>query len=118
MGSGQMDVLATPSMIALMEAAARNAVEHLLPPDHLTIGTHLDVQHFGATPVGSHVIATAELIGIDGRMLSFRVVAHDDKEIIGEGTHERAITGIAGFRRLMQRKMKRTGPSASDQDSS
>lgn len=107
MGSGRMDVLATPAMIALMEAAAQRAIDHLLPDDLQTIGTRLAVQHYGATPIGMRTTATAELTGIDGRSLAFHIVVHDDKEKIAEGSHERVITSVASFNRLLQRKVKR-----------
>jgi fluoroacetyl-CoA thioesterase len=71
-GSGRVPVLATPVMINLIEAAALAAAEHLLPAGHQSLGIHLDVRHFAATPVGMRVYATAELVGIDGRTLSFR----------------------------------------------
>src|SRR5882757_2280137 len=72
-GSGKVRVLATPVMINLIEAAALAAVEHLLPAGHQSLGIHLDVRHFAATPIGMRVCATAELVGIDGRTLTFRV---------------------------------------------
>lgn len=107
MGSGRMPVLATPAMIALMEAAAQNAVDGHLPDGYMTIGTHLDVRHHGATPKGAHIVATAELTSVEGRSLVFRVAAHDAKELIGEGVHQRAMSSVAGFNRLLQQKMNR-----------
>src|SRR6202158_1138195 len=74
-GSGRIAVLATPVMINVIEAAALAAVEHLLPAGHQSLGIHLDVRHFAATPIGMKVTATAELIGVDRRTLSFRVEA-------------------------------------------
>ena len=79
-GSGLVPVLATPVMINVIEAAALAAVEHLLPAGHQSLGIHLDIRHFAATPIGMRVRATAELIAVDGRTLSFRVAARDDKE--------------------------------------
>ena len=76
-GSGRVHVLATPVMINLIEAAALAAVEHLLPAGQQSLGTHLDVRHFAATPVGMRVAAEAELVKIDGRLLTFRVSAAD-----------------------------------------
>src|SRR6266436_1292878 len=70
-GSGRIAVLATPVMINLIEAAALAAVEHLLPAGHQSLGIHLDVRHFAATPIGMRVIATAELVAVEGRTLSF-----------------------------------------------
>jgi fluoroacetyl-CoA thioesterase len=71
-GSGRVAVLATPVMINLFEAAALAAVEDLLPAGHQSLGIHLDVRHFAATPVGMRVAATAEVTAIDGRTVSFR----------------------------------------------
>src|SRR5260221_14043912 len=91
LGSGAVQVFSTPSMIALMEGAACRAVESVLPPGQTTVGTHLDVRHLAATPLGLEVRARAELLEVDGRTLKFRVEAFDAQEKIGEGTHERAI---------------------------
>src|SRR5688572_31812963 len=77
-GSGKVRVLATPVMINLFEAAALACCEHHLPAGHQSLGIHLDVRHIAATPVGMRVNATAELVKIDGRTLTFRVEAHDE----------------------------------------
>jgi len=106
-GSGKIGVLATPIMVNLMEAAALQAVERLLPPGHQTVGTHLDVKHFAATPVGLRVLARAELTRIDGRTLTFSIIAEDDRERIGEGTHERLIINVERFDQRMQKKLAR-----------
>src|SRR5215469_13114393 len=90
-GSGRVHVLATPVMINLMEAAALDCVEALLPDGHQSLGIRLDVTHNAATPVGMRVIATARLVGVDGRRMKFEVAARDEKEPIGGGTHERVI---------------------------
>ncbi|MGD8839400.1 MAG: hotdog domain-containing protein, partial [Gammaproteobacteria bacterium] len=90
-GSGKIKVLATPVMIMLLEEAALNAVEDLLPPGYQTVGTHLDVSHIAATPVGMRVEACAEVTAVEGRKLTFRVWAEDEIEPIGEGTHERIV---------------------------
>ena len=104
-GSGKVPVLATPVMINVIEAAALAAVEHLLPAGHQSLGIHLDVRHFAATPIGMHVNATAELVAVDGRTLSFRVEAHDDKEPIGSGSHQRVVVNVARFDARIQRKL-------------
>jgi fluoroacetyl-CoA thioesterase len=104
-GSGKVPVLATPVMINVIEAAALAAVEHLLPPGHQSLGIHLDVRHFAATPIGMHVEATAELTGIEGRTLSFKVEARDDKEPIGGGTHQRVVVNVARFDERIHRKL-------------
>src|SRR5437868_10636405 len=79
-GSGRVRVLATPVMINLMEAAALDCVEALLPDGHQSLGIHLDVSHHAATPVGMRIAATARLVGVEGRRLKFAVEAHDEKE--------------------------------------
>jgi predicted thioesterase len=104
-GSGQIGVLATPIMVNLMEAAALQAVERFMPPGHQTVGTHLDVKHFAATPVGMRVRASAELVRIDGRTLTFRIEAEDEREKIGEGVHERLIINVERFDQRMQKKL-------------
>jgi fluoroacetyl-CoA thioesterase len=108
-GSGLVPVLATPVMINLIEAAALEAVEHLLPAGHQSLGIHLDIRHFAATPIGMRVTATAELIAVDGRTLSFRVEARDEKEPIGDGSHQRVVVNVARFDARVQKKLGR-GP--------
>jgi fluoroacetyl-CoA thioesterase len=104
-GSGLVAVLATPVMINVIEAAALAAVERLLPAGHQSLGIHLDVSHFAATPVGMRVYALAELIEIDGRTLTFRVAARDDREPIGKGTHRRVVVDVARFDLRVQKKL-------------
>jgi fluoroacetyl-CoA thioesterase len=104
-GSGLVPVLATPVMINVIEAAALAAVEHLLPAGHQSLGIHLDVRHFAATPIGMRVYATAELIAVDGRTLSFRVAARDNKEPIGDGSHQRVVVNVARFDARVQKKL-------------
>jgi predicted thioesterase len=97
--------LATPVMINLIEAAALNAAEHLLPEGHQSLGIHLDVRHFAATPVGLKVTATAEVTGVEGRAIAFRVEARDEREPIGEGTHRRVVVSEARFAERVRRKL-------------
>ena len=104
-GSGKVPVLATPVMINVIEAAALAAVEHLLPAGHQSLGIHLDVRHFAATPIGMRIRATAELVGVDGRTLTFRVEARDDKELIGDGSHQRVVVNVARFDERVKRKV-------------
>jgi len=93
-GPAAAPVYGTPAMIALMENAAINAVDHLLPSGSATVGTRLDVRHLAATPPGLEVRARAELSEVDGRRLVFHVEAFDSAEKVGEGTHERFITDL------------------------
>ena len=99
-GAGGVLVLGTPVMIGLMENAAWQLVQPELPEGESTVGTLVNVRHLAATPMGGHVVATAELIEIDDRRLVFRVSAHDDTQLIGEGTHER-------FRIVLERFLAR-----------
>ncbi len=106
-GSGRVRVLATPVMINLMEAAALDAVENLIPAGHQSLGTHLDVRHIAATPVGMRVRATARLLAVDGRTLEFRVEAHDEKDLIGDGAHTRLVVNVERFDQRVQAKLAR-----------
>jgi predicted thioesterase len=103
-GSGQIHVLATPVMINLFEAAALAACEHLLPAGHQSLGTHLDVTHIAATPVGMRATATAEVLSVEGRTINFRLKAEDERDVIGEGTHERVVVNVAKFDLRVQEK--------------
>ncbi len=104
--SGRVRVLATPVMINLIEAAALEAVERLLPPGHQSLGTVLNVRHIAATPVGMRVTAMAEVLEVEGRTIRFRVEARDERELIGDGTHERVVVNVAKFDQRVQRKLK------------
>jgi len=104
-GSGRVRVLATPVMINLMEAAALDAVENLIPAGHQSLGTRLDVRHIAATPVGMRVRATAKLLAVDGRTLEFRVEAHDERDLIGDGLHTRLVVNVARFDQRVQAKL-------------
>lgn len=96
-GAGGVEVFGTPMMIALMENAAWRAVADELEEGQVTVGTHVNVSHLAATPLGQQVHATAELIEIDGRRLVFHVVAYDERQKIGEGQHERFIVSLERF---------------------
>ena len=91
LGSGDMPVLATPAMMALMENAAMNAVKECLPEGRTTVGGHIESSHIKPSPIGSTVKATAVLEKIDGRKLYFKISAHQGEALIGEGTHLRFI---------------------------
>lgn len=96
-GSGALDVFATPSMIALMENAACEAIKASLQPGESSVGTKVNISHLKASALEDTIIATATLTEIDGRRLVFEVVANDSKGIIGEGTHERFIINVEKF---------------------
>ncbi|MHB0858586.1 MAG: thioesterase family protein [Anaerolineae bacterium] len=96
-GSGALEVFSTPHMIALMEGAAVDAVDPLLPEGYQTVGTYLDVRHLAATPVGRQVRARAVLVAVDGRKLTFQVEAYDEAGKLGEGRHERFVVHVDRF---------------------
>jgi len=107
-GSGRIAVLATPVMIGLIEEAALAAAEHLLPNGKQSLGTRLDVSHIAATPIGMRVEATAELVSVSGRSLSFRIEVRDAVEIIGEGSHDRVVVTEARFRDRIDEKARQS----------
>ena len=96
-GSGDMAVLATPAMVALMENAAMMAVAPHLEVGQTTVGTALNIEHSRATKVGEVITATAVLTEINGRELKFNIAARDEVSIIGEGTHSRFIVNREKF---------------------
>ncbi len=105
-GSGKIAVLATPVMINLIEEAALAAIEDALPEGKQSLGTHLDVSHIAATPVGMKVTATARVTQIDGRTVTFAVEASDEKDVIGRGTHTRVVVTAATFSARVDEKAK------------
>lgn len=90
-GSGSLRVFATPCMAAMMEGAACEAIEPCLPEGQTSVGIRLEISHTSATPVGLEVRAEAELTAIEGKKLTFRVTAFDEKGEIGSGTHQRVL---------------------------
>lgn len=106
-GSGRVHVLATPVMINLIEAAALDAVERLLPAGYQSLGTHLDVRHVAATPVGMRVKAVAEVARVEGRTISFTVAVRDEIDLVGDGVHERVVVNVAKFDQRVQKKLLR-----------
>jgi len=99
-------VLATPQMINWMERTCRDALFPLLDAGHDSVGTHVDVYHLAATPMGMTVKFTAEVIAVDGRRVNFKVEAWDEKQKCGEGTHERTIINVPRFAAKMQAKIQ------------
>ena len=106
LGTEGARVLSTPHMIGFMEMTCRNAVLPLLDAGHDTVGTHVNVAHLAAAPMGMTVTFRAEVTEVTERRIQFRVEAWDEKEKIGEGTHERAIIHVAKFATRLAAKMK------------
>jgi predicted thioesterase len=104
LGSGSVEVYATPAMVALMESAAVAAIERLLPEGQSSVGIALDIKHLAATPPGQQVRARAEVIDVEGRKVTFKVQAWDEQELIGEGTHTRFVIDVARFMQRVQSK--------------
>ncbi len=96
-GSGEIDVFATPEMINLMEHCASEGIAPYLEPGKTTVGMTVKVSHLSATPIGMKVWCESTLTAIEGKKLSFEVRAYDDKGLIGEGTHERFIVDTEKF---------------------
>jgi predicted thioesterase len=103
-GSGRAPVLASPIMIALMEAAAVECVESRLADGQESLGVRLEVEHTSPTPVGLTVTATATLTAVDGRRHDFDVEARDGRDVIGKGRHTRLVVDSARFRAKVQAK--------------
>lgn len=104
LGSGGVEVFATPAMIALMEGAAVAALDPHLPAGQASVGTAISVRHLAATPLGAEVRARAEVTAVDGRRVEFRVQAWDAHELIGEGTHTRFVIDAERFLRGVSEK--------------
>ena len=96
-GSGLVKVFATPMMIALMEQTCNESVVPMLEAGQGTVGTHIDVSHCAATPVGMRVWCDSELVEVDRRRLVFKVAAYDERGLIGEGRHERFVIDTEKF---------------------
>lgn len=105
-GSGRIAVLATPVLINVIEAAALAACEAELEAGFQSLGIHLDIRHFAATPVGMRVTATAELLRVDKRTLYFKIAARDEKEDIADGLHERVVVNVDRFSRRIEGKVR------------
>jgi len=102
-------VFSTPYLILIMENAALNAIRQYLEAGESAVGTHVDVRHLVATPVGHEVVGHAEVTGTEGRRIFFRVWAMDGQEEIGTGTHERTVVNIA---RIIERMTAKYGPTS------
>jgi predicted thioesterase len=97
-------VLATPVMILVMENAALNAIKPFLDAGESAVGIAVDVKHLAATPVGHDVRATAEVVGVNGKRIDFKVSASDGKEEIGRGSHQRISIDLQSFTERLAKK--------------
>lgn len=103
-GSGMIDVFATPAMVALMENAALMTVASHLPEGFNTVGIEISTNHIKATPLGMEVRATATLVEVDGKRLTFEIVAEDEEGVIGKGIHSRFIIDTEKFMAKLTKK--------------
>jgi fluoroacetyl-CoA thioesterase len=99
-------VLATPVMVLIMENAALNAIRPFLDAGESAVGTVVNVQHLAATPAGHQVRAEAEVIGVEGKRIIFRVRADDETAEIGNGTHERIVIDVSRFSKRLAAKAR------------
>lgn len=106
LGSGGVDVLATPYMIALMEKASSTIAKNELSDEENTVGTKVDIEHCSATPVGMKITVKSRLIEVEGRKLVFEVEAFDEKGKIGFGKHERFIINTEKFMNKTNSKLQ------------
>ena len=105
-GSGSLDVYATPSMVALMEKSACECIADYLENDETTVGTEISIKHLSATPEGMAVRAEAELVGLNGREFVFSIKAYDETGLIGEGEHKRFLVYGEKFTAKAKSKLK------------
>ncbi len=96
-GSGTVRVLATPMMIALMERTSRISVKPYIGEGQETVGTHVNVSHVSAVPVGGDVWCETEVVDVDRRRVTFKVAVYSDKGLVGEGLHERFVIDVDHF---------------------
>lgn len=107
MGSGSLDVFATPAMIALMEETAWKSVQPYLEEGQGSVGIQLNVDHLAATPLGMKVRCESEVTAVEGRKLTFKVAAYDEAGLIGEGTHQRFIVDNEKFQGKANKKLEK-----------
>jgi fluoroacetyl-CoA thioesterase len=101
---GMPEVYGTPFMIYLMESAAANAIQEVLPEGWVSVGYEVNVRPLAATPIGCTVTATAKVLSRDDRLVTFAVEAHDGTEVIGRGTHIRAAIDPSRFAKRLEAK--------------
>jgi len=103
-GSGSLDVFATPMMVALMEQAACRCMADSLEETQTSVGTQINVAHVAASPLGANISATATITAVEGRKVSFSVTAHDGVNEIGNGMHDRFIVDAERFMKKLEER--------------
>ena len=110
-GGGMPAVLCTPWLVWFLEHAARDAVLPFLEPGESTVGSHVDVDHVAATPVGQAVTCRAKVVHVDGRLISFTLEAHDETEVVARGFHRLSVIQVDRFARRVEAKGRPPGGS-------
>jgi predicted thioesterase len=110
-GSGDVEVLSTPSMIAFMERVAMECVQVFLPEGYTTVGTAVEVRHLNPAPKGAEVEVAAKLVEVEGRRLKFEVEARWGSVLVGKGVHERFIVERAKFLEKVRELARKAGES-------
>src|SRR5256885_10994600 len=98
-------VYSSPAMIWLMETSSGEAIMPHLPPGHISVGVEVNIRHLAATSMGERVTATAKVIEVVNNLVKFEVEARDEKQLIGSGTHTRAVVELERFRRGLERRL-------------
>ncbi len=104
LGDVPVDVLSTPRLVQLLEAAAIEAIQEFIPTDQVSLGTEVKIKHLSATPLGMKVIANALLKGVEKNRLFFLVDAYDEREKVAEGEHERVLVSKERFLQKVEKK--------------
>ena len=104
-GNKGATVLSTPMLLQAVEEAAMQCLAAVLEADEITLGTHVDLAHLAATPVGLIVRVEVEVLKVDGRRIEFAFTAFDEREKIAEGTHERYVSSLEKFRERLAEKL-------------
>ena len=97
-------VYSTPAMICLMEVTAAGLIQPHLPAGFISVGVEVNVRHLAATPLGERVTATAKVVEVAGTSVKFEVEARDERQLIGSGTHTRAVIELERFKRGLKRR--------------
>ena len=104
-GNRGVDVLSTPQLLQLVEDAAMQCLAPLMEPNEISLGTHVDIAHLSATPVGLIVRTEVEIIKVDGRRVEFAFSTFDEREKVADGTHERYVTTREKFKERLEEKL-------------
>jgi fluoroacetyl-CoA thioesterase len=104
-GNRGVDVLSTPHLLQLVEDASMQCLAPLMEPNEISLGTHVDIAHLSATPVGLIVRTEVEIIKVDGKRVEFAFSTFDEREKVADGTHERYVTTREKFKERLEEKL-------------